>query len=40
MNWFEEQLLGWYDANKRDLPWRDSGDPIKYCLGNYVAADR
>ena len=21
------QLLAWYDVNKRDLPWRDCGDP-------------
>ena len=23
------QLLAWYDVNKRDLPWRDCGDPYK-----------
>lgn len=23
----QKSLQGWYDANKRDLPWRDIGDP-------------
>jgi A/G-specific adenine glycosylase len=27
---FREQLLAWYDANARDLPWRKSRDP--YCV--------
>lgn len=26
---FEQDLLGWYDANKRDLPWRKDQDPYK-----------
>lgn len=26
---FSEDLLQWYDANKRDLPWRDTKDPYK-----------
>ena len=25
------QLLTWYDVHKRDLPWRDCGDPYKIC---------
>jgi A/G-specific adenine glycosylase len=25
-----EQLLAWYDANRRDLPWRHTADP--YCI--------
>ncbi len=24
---FRSQLLTWYDANKRSMPWRDSGNP-------------
>lgn len=24
---FGERLLAWYDRNKRDLPWRNTGDP-------------
>src|SRR5262252_8374649 len=24
---FRKQLLGWYDAHARDLPWRQSRDP-------------
>jgi A/G-specific adenine glycosylase len=24
---FPQRLLGWYDANRRDLPWRGTGDP-------------
>ena len=24
---FSERLLDWYDRNKRDLPWRDRGNP-------------
>ncbi|MDZ7715868.1 MAG: A/G-specific adenine glycosylase [Balneolaceae bacterium] len=24
---FRSNLLSWYDQNKRDLPWRDCGDP-------------
>lgn len=26
---FRSRLLGWYDDNKRDMPWRDCGDPYK-----------
>ena len=22
-------LLAWYDENKRDLPWRGTGDPYR-----------
>lgn len=24
---FRDSLLAWYDANRRDLPWRKTGDP-------------
>jgi A/G-specific adenine glycosylase len=26
---FQQQLLSWYDANKRDLPWRQNRDPYR-----------
>lgn len=26
---FQEQMLQWYDDNKRDLPWRQTKDPYK-----------
>jgi len=26
---FQQDLLVWYDANKRDLPWRKDQDPYK-----------
>lgn len=29
INQFQDDLLSWYDANKRDLPWRKDQDPYK-----------
>ena len=26
---FRQTLLNWYDANKRDLPWRQTSDPYR-----------
>lgn len=26
---FRKQLLGWYDGNKRSLPWRENADPYR-----------
>ncbi|HLT55682.1 MAG TPA: A/G-specific adenine glycosylase, partial [Bacillota bacterium] len=26
---FQEDLLTWYDKNKRELPWREDSDPYK-----------
>src|SRR5947209_10980711 len=26
---FRRRLLGWYDGNKRDLPWREDRDPYR-----------
>ena len=26
---FQQSLLSWYEANKRDLPWRKTKDPYK-----------
>ena len=25
--WFNEELIKWYNVNKRDLPWRYEKDP-------------
>ena len=30
-------LLDWYDHNKRDLPWRDSGDPYKVWVSEIMS---
>ena len=26
---FRKALIGWYQANKRDLPWRNTNDPYR-----------
>lgn len=31
------QLLAWYDVNKRDLPWRDCGDPYKIWVSEVMS---
>lgn len=31
------QLLAWYDINKRDLPWRDCGDPYKVWVSEVMS---
>lgn len=33
---FRSNLLGWYDQQKRDLPWRDCGDPYKIWLSEVM----
>ena len=33
---FRAQLLGWYDANKRDLPWRVTKDPFAIWLSEIM----
>lgn len=30
-------LLDWYDGHKRDLPWRDSGDPYKVWVSEIMS---
>lgn len=35
-NEFREQLLSWYDANKRPLPWRDVDDPYLVWLSEIM----
>ncbi len=33
---FRRQLLAWYDANARDLPWRQSRDPYRVWLSEIM----
>lgn len=33
---FSRKLLGWYDKNKRDLPWRNTQDPYKVWLSEII----
>lgn len=33
---FRRSLLAWYDANKRDLPWRRTRDPYAICLSEVM----
>ena len=33
---FAEKLLGWYDRNKRDLPWRENRDPYRVWLSEIM----
>src|ERR1700704_1868155 len=30
------RLLAWYDANRRDLPWRRTRDPYRILLAEYL----
>src|SRR5947199_3742334 len=30
------RLLGWYDANPRDLPWRRTRDPYRILVDEYL----
>src|SRR2546425_4480392 len=30
------RLLGWYDANRRDLPWRRTRDPYRILVAEYL----
>ncbi len=36
MNDWREKLLKWYEANKRDLPWRSIKDPYKIWLSEVI----
>ena len=29
IQFFRKALIGWYLANKRDLPWRNTDDPYR-----------
>lgn len=33
---FRQKMLDWYDRHKRDLPWRDCGDPYKIWLSEVM----
>ena len=33
---FREKILAWYDANKRDLPWRRTQDPYKIWISEIM----
>lgn len=33
---FAEQLVAWYDANARDLPWRENRDPYRVWLSEIM----
>ena len=33
---FRTQLLAWYDAHARDLPWRESHDPYRVWLSEIM----
>ena len=33
---FRENLLAWYDANRRDMPWRESADPYRIWLSEVM----
>ncbi len=35
-NAFSSDLLDWYRKNKRDLPWRDCGDPYKIWISEIM----
>lgn len=36
MNNFSQQLIAWYEENKRDLPWRNTKDPYKIWLSEII----
>lgn len=33
---FSNRLMAWYNANKRDLPWRNTNDPYKIWLSEII----
>lgn len=33
---FNNTLLNWYQANKRELPWRETSDPFKIWLSEVM----
>jgi A/G-specific adenine glycosylase len=33
---FLKALIGWYQANKRDLPWRNTNDPYRICVSEVM----
>lgn len=33
---FSDRIIGWYQENKRDLPWRDTSDPYKIWISETI----
>ena len=33
---FSNKIIGWYQQNKRDLPWRNTNDPYKIWLSEII----
>ena len=33
---FSKNLLGWYDVNKRELPWRETKDPYVIWISEII----
>ena len=36
MSDFANKLIGWYEENKRDLPWRDTKDPYRIWISDVI----
>ena len=36
MSEFADKLIGWYEENKRDLPWRDTKDPYRIWISEII----
>ena len=36
MKEFADKLIGWYEENKRDLPWRDTKDPYRIWISEII----
>ena len=36
MNFFADKIIGWYEENKRDLPWRNTKDPYKIWISEII----
>src|SRR3989441_11189953 len=34
--WFRQRLLGWYERNRRDLPWRQNRNPYGVWLSEIM----
>jgi A/G-specific adenine glycosylase len=36
LNYFNKELVTWYNSNKRDLPWRNTQDPYKIWISEII----
>jgi A/G-specific adenine glycosylase len=36
VTWLQQQLLGWFRANRRDLPWRETRDPYRILVSEIM----